>query len=417
MRSISPQSGRCAPCWGLRASSLGRRLPALGRSVLAIAITLIISAQQVRAQSETAQTTAKTVAGLLGGSSADRARMMSLLASESDLDRFETLRILDRTDGTTVRKVYDALDASGRNQLLSLTKSAGDAGTRAGLQEVGIVSDNDDTAFPTNYTPNGPYAFKGSAAFYKLVAFGTDGKGDPANVHYVSARIPLFFGDSRMRLEAAGLPDGTFDGDTSVLRFIFGGLNGIQKSKIENIDLWIKLHPGQRFVFLGDSLQRDPEVYKWVLENHPEAVEAVLIHKAGGPARNPADYKGMIFFDDYTQAAEIVRDRGIVQPGAKLPEKAPDLADLPLPNTDVSKINAAEAARPWYDKVADGFSHFFEENVFSLWHRPKGVSAAKPEDARDDASDVRGARTSGMTEYLKGRIEGEIDPEKKASEE
>jgi hypothetical protein len=389
------------------------------RSVtLAVALTLIISAQ-VRAQSETAQETAKTVATLIGGSSADHARMLSLLASESDLDRFETLRILDRTDGTTVRKVYDALDASARTQLLALTKSAGDAGTRAGLQEVGIVSDNDDTAFPTNYTPDGPFAFKGSAAFYRLLAFGTDGKGDPANVHYVSARMPVFFGDSRMRLESAGLPDGTFDGDNSVLRFVFGGLNGIQQSKIENIDLWIKLHPGQRFVFLGDSLQRDPEVYRWVLQNHPEAVEAVLIHKAGGPARNPGDYKGETFFDDYNQAQEIVRDRGIVQPGAKLPEKAPDLADLPLPTTDVSKINAVEAARPWYKKVADGVSNFFEENVFSLWHRPKGTAAkaADTRDATDDPTDVRGARTRGMTDLLEGRIRGEIDPAEKAREE
>jgi hypothetical protein len=36
-----PQSGRFAPCWRLRASSLGRKLPALGRSVLVAAAALL----------------------------------------------------------------------------------------------------------------------------------------------------------------------------------------------------------------------------------------------------------------------------------------------------------------------------------------------------------------------------------------
>ncbi len=45
-----PQSGRCAPCWRLRATSLGRKLPALGRSALcASAVLIFFSGALVRA--------------------------------------------------------------------------------------------------------------------------------------------------------------------------------------------------------------------------------------------------------------------------------------------------------------------------------------------------------------------------------
>jgi hypothetical protein len=366
---------------------------------------------------------ARAVAILMNGSTADRAAMVSVLGRAQPLDNFETFKTLDRTDATTVRKVYDSLDKTGQAKLLQLTQDSGKAGTAAGLQQLGIVSDNDDTAFPTTYTPDGPYTFKGSGDFYRLLAEGTDGKGDPGNVHYVSARLPALFTSSRERLAAAGMPSGTFDGDKNIFRFVFGGLDGIQQSKIENIDLWLKLHPGERFVFLGDSLQRDPEVYEWVLKNHPDQVEMVMIHKAGGPVRDPAAYKGEVFFDDYTQATEIVRDAGVVQPGARLPGP-PDLAGLPLPNTDVSKITASEAKESFLTKAKD----FFEENVLSIFKRaPKAAPVADP--AKAPAADVTADKTysdirASMTRYaapestglsgvLKDRVsEGTTDGEK-----
>ena len=296
---------------------------------------------------------ARIVGILMGGSSQDHADALNVLSRASDVDRFQTFRTLDRQDSTDMRAIYDQLDAGGQAQLLQLAKSAGTAATAAGLQQTGIISDNDDTAFPTDYTPDGTTSYKGSSDFYKTVGLGTDGQGDPANIHYVSARIPALFPDSRARLAAAGLPDGTFDGDRDVKRFLTGGLDGIQASKIENIQLWLELHPGQRFVMLGDSLQRDPEVYDWALKNHPDQVELVLIHKAGGPVRNPADYKGEVFFDDYPQASQIVAGLGIPQPGAKLPDQPVDFDKLPLPDTDVSKITAAEAKVGIVTKVED----------------------------------------------------------------
>ncbi len=344
---------------------------------------------------------AKIVGVLMDGSSSARAAIIPVLQQASPVDRFKTTQILDRSDATDVRKVYDSLSSGDQAKLLQLQQASGDAAKSAGLLETGIISDNDDTAFPTAFTPDGPYQFNGAADFYKMVGLGTDGKGDPSNIHYVSARLPVFFPDSRARLAAAGLPDGTFDGDKSVTRFVFGGLDGIQTSKIQNIDLWLKLHPDQRFVFLGDSLQRDPEVYDWVLKNHPDQVEMVLIHKAGGPVRNPADYKGEVFFDDYAQATRIVEAAGIPQPGAKQPDRTPDIASLPLPDTDVSKLTAAESHENFLTKAWD----FLKENVGDLFHKPAAAAPAKA-----DLTDERGPRTGpGITDVLT-RDMAEQDP-------
>jgi hypothetical protein len=309
------------------------------------------------------------IVGLLIGEHGAHASSLTVLSRAPALDRWRTLRILDRSNDTTVRHVYDSLDSTGQAKLFDLVNDAGAAASAAGLQQIGVVSDCDDTAFPTQFTPDGPYSFKGSGDFYRLVAFGTDGKGDPGNLHFVTARMPVFFPNSRQRLKAAGVPVGTFDGDKSFKRFAFGGLDGIEQSKEENLDLWFRLHPGQRFVLLGDTLQRDPEVYRWALQHHADQVELVLIHKAGGPVRNPADYQGEVFFDDYIQAQKIVRDRGIVRPGALLPPPI-DAAGLPPPSTDVSKETAAEKKEGFWGKVKD----FFKENVGSLTKHPPAPS-------------------------------------------
>jgi len=282
---------------------------------------------------------------------------LNVLSQASDLDRFKTLRLLDASNDLNVRQIYGTLDKGGQEKLLALAKSAGDAGTAAGLQQLGIISDNDDTAFPTQFKPDGPIAYKGSADFYKLLAKGTDGAADAnANTHYVSARVPLLGLNSKVRLAAAGLPSGTFDFDDS-LGDVVSGLDGIQDSKEKNIDLWMKLHPGQRFVLLGDSLQRDPEVYRWALEKHPDQVQLVLIHRAGGPDRDPAAFQGEVFFDDYPQAKEIVTNLGIPQPGAKLPA-ATDPKTLPAPRSLVSDVKADKFPKTVVDFVEETGASF-----------------------------------------------------------
>jgi len=367
---------------------------------LSLALLLLVAAP-VRADSNDDR------AKQLGPQIDDHAdQVLRALSQLSDTDRFLTMRALDRGNETTVRVLYDHLDDASKAQLLDLCKKSGDAAKKTGLLQTGIISDVDDTALPSQYTPDGPFAFKGSQEFYKAVGLGTDGKGDPANIHFVSARLPIFYDNTIERLKAAGMPLGTMDGDSDFNRFAFGGLDGIQQSKIENIDLWLKLHPDQRFVFMGDTLQRDPEVYDWVIKNHPESVEAVLIHKAGGIDRNPADYQGETFFDTYGDAMKIVTDRGIPQPGARLPARGEDVDGIPLPSTNVDNIKP----KGFFGKAWD----FIVENVASLWHREK---VAPADTAKKDARGFeRGpSETRGVTGLLQDRVqEGAELPDAKA---
>jgi hypothetical protein len=294
--------------------------------------------------------------------------VLCALAQVDDLTRWKTLRLLDRRDDANVVEIFGALqgaavDGKGWSleqlQLLELVRSAGAAGTAAGLQQLGVISDNDDTAFPTQFHPNGFLAYKGAADFYKLLVGGTDGTGDRANLHYVSARPPFMGLNSLIRHRASGLGAGTTQGNEKI-GYALRGLDGIQASKEENIRLWLMLHPGQRFVCLGDTIQRDPEVYRTFLRDpaFQDQIELVLIHKAGGLTRNPADYAGEIFFGDYDEARKIVLGQGtpaiaqVPQPGARLPAKI-DLSKLPLPDTDVSKIHEDTGAKEVLDFVGE----------------------------------------------------------------
>ena len=51
-----------------------------------------------------------------------------------------------------------------------------------------------------------------------------------------------------------------------------------------------------------------------------------MIHKAGGPARNPTDYQGEVFFNDYPQATQIVTDIAVELPSYVIA----DLLGIPL---------------------------------------------------------------------------------------
>src|SRR5262245_10879990 len=87
---------------------------------------------------------ARIVALLLGEHGA-QASTVPVLSRAPALDRWRTLRILDRSNGTTVRHVYDALATNDRAKLFDLVNEAGAAASAAGLQQIGVVSDSDDT--------------------------------------------------------------------------------------------------------------------------------------------------------------------------------------------------------------------------------------------------------------------------------
>ncbi len=238
--------------------------------------------------------------------------IVNLLAGLEPLARAQVLRLIDqgRDKYDLDKLVYGDVDGAGRRaRLLELIDESGRALTRAGAHELGGISDIDDTVSPMGHGDH----FPGAGALYRDLEAGRDGKGQAGDIHYVTARPPLFLGDARGRLDKAGVPQGTID-DGSLGEAIFRWHDGFEDEKVRDIERQLRLHPGQRFVLIGDDTQRDPEVYRRILEAHPDRVAGIFIHRVDGKDWDPERYPSeqFVFFDDYKAARKAMADRGLV---------------------------------------------------------------------------------------------------------
>lgn len=161
----------------------------------------------------------------------------------------------------------------------------------------GVISDIDDTVLWTNVTNKLNMAmmlarsnahtrkpFKGVAAFYRALHAGAG--GNEANpVFYVSSSPWHLFGPLLQFLRLQELPVGPL-----MLREL--GLTTLFKSahsrahKHEKIEAIMAAYPALKFVLIGDSGERDPEIYADVLRRHPDQVRAIYIRNVNpDPAR------------------------------------------------------------------------------------------------------------------------------------
>jgi phosphatidate phosphatase APP1 len=164
-----------------------------------------------------------------------------------------------------------------------------------------VISDIDDTVLWTNVTNklnmamlmarsnfHTRRAFKGVAAFYRALHDGVDsgadhGGGNP--IFYVSNSPWHLYASLRGFLDLQGLPPGPL-----LLRELGLGqlLNKGQhaNSKLERIEAIMAAFPGLPFVLIGDSGERDPEIYAELVRRHPGAITAIYIRNVNpDPAR------------------------------------------------------------------------------------------------------------------------------------
>ncbi|MCW2867434.1 MAG: hypothetical protein JWR20_1622, partial [Marmoricola sp.] len=144
----------------------------------------------------------------------------------------------------------------------------------------GIVSDVDDTILQTGVqrvvgmvrqTVTGSALtrdpFPGAALLYRDLAAGAN------PVFYVSS--------SPWNLHAflvAFLRHRAFPPGPVMLRDLLGGDSGPEQKAVRIREV-LALHPHLRFVLLGDSGERDPEIYADVVRSHPGRVLAVYIRE------------------------------------------------------------------------------------------------------------------------------------------
>lgn len=161
----------------------------------------------------------------------------------------------------------------------------------------GIISDIDDTLLWTNVTNklnmalmlarSNPFtrkAFKGVAAFYRALHAGVSGnEGNP--VFYVSSSPWHLFDPLVDFMRLQDIPLGPL-----MLRELrvrsFLKPEASRNHKLEKIEKILRAYPGLPFVLIGDSGERDPEIYAEVVRRHPDAIKVIYIRNVNpDPAR------------------------------------------------------------------------------------------------------------------------------------
>ncbi|HEX7072396.1 MAG TPA: phosphatase domain-containing protein [Rhodothermales bacterium] len=164
--------------------------------------------------------------------------------------------------------------------------------------EFGVISDLDDTVVRSgaqnrlqmsrvvllnNASTRSP--FPGVATFYRALLEGPDRQGDNP-IFYVSGSPWNLYDLFDDFLQAHDVPVGPVllrDYGFSSDRFFFGSGQRYKKAAIDRI---LSAFPGLPFVLIGDSGQRDPEIYQQAVSRHPGRIRAIFIRDVTPPERD-----------------------------------------------------------------------------------------------------------------------------------
>jgi phosphatidate phosphatase APP1 len=97
--------------------------------------------------------------------------------------------------------------------------------------------------------------------------------------------------------------------------------------KLSRLERLAAALPRLRFVLVGDSGERDPEIYRAFRDRHPDRVVAVVIRKVPGSRRvEPARFHGFTVVDDFYPTAQTVAQT-VAQAVAAKPAAVPAAAN------------------------------------------------------------------------------------------
>jgi hypothetical protein len=151
-------------------------------------------------------------------------------------------------------------------------------------------------------------AVQGMAPLVKRLA------GKDAAVHYVSSSPWHLYQPLRSWLQADGFPVSSLH--LKHIRLKDSSILDILKSPVETkppiISALLKRYPGRTFVLVGDSGEKDPEVYGAIARTFPKQVARILIRRAPGDQSGAARFEQAFaslprdlwqVFDDPSQVA------------------------------------------------------------------------------------------------------------------
>jgi phosphatidate phosphatase APP1 len=199
--------------------------------------------------------------------------------------------------------------------------------------QFGVISDLDDTVIRSSVTDLLKMArttlfrnahtrlpFEGVAAFYRALQLGPSGE-DFNPIFYVSSSPWNLYDLLEDFLDVHGVPEGPLflkDWSPTTLR-------DHDRHKLGIIRTLLTTYPDLPFVLIGDSGERDPEIYRQVVHEHPGRIRAIYIRDVTTAERDAIVHKiadelkslgvGMLLAADTTEAARHAAAKGLIAPG------------------------------------------------------------------------------------------------------
>lgn len=177
----------------------------------------------------------------------------------------------------------------------------GEALIADGDEGLGIISDIDDTVLISHTTEamkalklllfrnaRTRMPFAGARALYQ--ALSSNSGALPHPTFYVSSSEWNLYDLLEEFFDHNQLPKGSFllhDYRTSLVEWDLRNQER-HNHKLQKIRLLLQTYPGRKFVLIGDSGQRDAEIYATVVEEYPERIKVVLIRHVSDALRAEA---------------------------------------------------------------------------------------------------------------------------------
>jgi phosphatidate phosphatase APP1 len=168
-----------------------------------------------------------------------------------------------------------------------------------GRKGISVVSDIDDTIKDSNVLDHRELiantfgrefrSVPGMVNLYQVWASKSD-----VVFHYVSGSPWQLYPSLSGFIQSEGFPPGTFHlrqfrlKDKSAVEFLE---NRTLNFKLGAIDRLMRIFPERRFILVGDSAEKDPEVYAQIAKRFPGQVEAILIRNVTEETRDSVRFE------------------------------------------------------------------------------------------------------------------------------
>jgi phosphatidate phosphatase APP1 len=269
-------------------------------------------------------------------------------------------------------EVVDTIERPGRNQSVESTPIEADVLIPPATARFGVISDIDDTVVVT-HAPNflkmarmvflnnakTRLPFPGVGAFYQALQQGATGQeGNP--LFFVSSSAWNLYDLLVDFMELAGIPPAPLllaDYGANESGFLFAGH---ASHKLEQISRILDTYPTLPFLLIGDSGQRDPEIYHEVANRYPGRILAIYIRDVTQSRRDaeievlrttlgglPTGAVEVLLEADTLPAARHAAAHGWINPAALPAIEGAAVEDESAPSSAEAAVEVAVEAAAW----------------------------------------------------------------------